>query len=293
MRKAALRVGIAAAALLMAVGYLPFGRPFWHAAAKTLGLVHFTDGLSESAVHIHVIDVGKADAILVESATADLLIDTGTEAGSSSLLRYLRFRGVEALDAVWVTHPDSDHIGGLRSVLERVPAEEVFFSPAADVPEKYEDLPALYFPTAGEYWDYSAFSLEVLGPVSVYPDANDNSLILRLRCGDVSMLLCGDAEKAAEQDLLESGADLSADILKAAHHGSDTSTSEAFLDAVSPRFAVISSGEDRNLLPRSTVLKCLADAGVETYRTDVDGTVVFTVEDGAIQILTENGGSQF
>lgn len=292
IRKWVIRAVLIAAVLLMAVGYLPFGKTFWRGAFGAFGLSHFTDGLSEDAVHIHVISVGKADAILIESPEADLLIDTGTEDAAETVLRYLRARSVDALDAVWISHPDSDHIGGLAAVLGSVPVDRVFFSPTAEVPERFRDLPDLYFPTAGEHFAYGSFSLDVLGPVAVYPDPNDNSLVLRLMCGKHSVLFCGDMEEKAEQDLLESGSVLSADVLKVAHHGSDTSTSEAFLRAVSPTWAVISSGEDGNLLPRNTVLKRLHDAGTAVYRTDLDGSVVFSIENDTIKILTENGGLQ-
>ena len=144
---------------------------------------------------------------------------------------------------------------------------------------------------AGEYFAYGGMRLEVLGPLEDYAEANDSSVVFRLQYGDFSMLFCGDIEEAAEQALLKSGAPLRADVLKVAHHGSNTSTSAALLEAVRPRYAAISSGEDRNLLPRNAVLKRLDAAGAEVFRTDTDGTVVFSAAQGEIAVTTENGRS--
>lgn len=281
----------AALVLLIAVfSFLPVGRDLWHSLLRIAGLTHFTDGISEAAVHIHVISVGKADAILVESPDADLLIDTGTEDMADAVRRYLGKRGVTELDSVWISHPDSDHIGGLSAILETVPVGTVYFSPTADLPDGLASLENLAVPSSGDVFDFGSFRLEVLGPGDIYPDPNNNSLVLRLSCGGRSVLFCGDMEADAEEDLLSSGVDLHADILKVGHHGSNTSSTEPFLEAVSPEYAVISSGEDRNLLPRNTILKRFADLGIQVFRTDTEGTVVFSLEDGDIRIRTEKGG---
>ena len=107
-------------------------------------------------------------------------------------------------------------------------------------------------------------TFEVLGPLQDYAESNNDSTVFRLQYDGFSMLFCGDMEAQAERDLLEDGAVLRADVLKVAHHGSDTSTSAALLEAVQPRYAVISSGEDRSMLPRNAVLQRLHTAGAES-----------------------------
>ena len=133
-------------------------------------------------------------------------------------------------------------------------------------------------------------TLEVLSPAQCFASENDASVVFLLRYGDFTMLFCGDMEEKAEQALLQSGKSLQADVLKAAHHGSDSSNSRELIDAVKPQYAVISAGRDRNLLPRSTVLKRFEEAGVVCYRTDLDGTVVIAADGELIEIITETTG---
>lgn len=271
--------------LLLLFCYTPPGKELWTYLSYTVGLTHFTANLSEEELHIHVIDVGKADAILIESPGAAILVDCGTEAEAETVLRYLSVRKITELDAVWITHGDSDHCGGLSELASEIKIAEIYQSPTGTQTAFAETAS---FPEAGETYNYEDFSLEVLAPLDQYEDENNNSIVFRLVYKDFSMLFCGDIEEAAEQDLLLSGADLQADVLKVAHHGSNTSTSQAFLLAVQPQYAVISVGEDRNNLPRNAVLKRLTDADVDFFRTDTDGTIVLSTDGYKIKILTEN-----
>lgn len=276
------------AAALLVFGYTPPGKAMWAWLMRTAGLAHFTAALPADALHVHVISVGKADAILLESPAAAVLVDCGTADSVQEVLNYLDARGIDRLDAVWISHPDSDHYGGLSEIERKLPVGEVVESASAESAAGSAVLPVRRT-TAGERFAYGDMLLEVLGPQERYAGANDNSVVFRLRYGDFSMLFCGDIEEAAEQALLESGAPLQADVLKVAHHGSDTSTSAALLEAVCPQYAVISSGADRSLLPRNAVLKRLDAAGTEVFRTDTDGTVVISVSQGEIAVTTENG----
>lgn len=271
--------------LILLFSYTPQGKALWTFLSYTAGLTHFTADLSEKELHIHVIDVGKADAILIESPGAAILVDCGTEAEAETVLRYLSARKITELDAVWITHGDNDHCGGLSKLASEIEIAEIYQSPAGTQTAFAETE---FFPEAGETYDYADFRFEVLAPLNQYEEENNNSIVFRLTYKDFSMLFCGDIEEAAEQDLLQSGADLQADILKVAHHGSNTSTSDAFLQAVQPQYAVISVGEDRNNLPRNAVLKRLTDAGVTFFRTDTDGTIVLSTDGYKIEILTEN-----
>lgn len=286
-----LRGALPALALAVLVfSYTPPGVQLWQTLSEAAGLAHFTQALSEDELHIHVIDVGKADAILLESPQAAVLVDCGTAAEAETVLRYLSARGVEKLDAVWISHPDSDHIGGLFEILESIPADCLVESGAAGALPQTE-LPAgcmIAQAEPGQTYSYRDMTLEVLAPLERYDGTNDNSVVFRLTYGDFSMLFCGDIEEKAERNLLESGAALQSDVLKVAHHGSATSTSSAFLEAVRPQYAVISTGEDRNHLPRNTVLKRLADMNVDFYRTDRDGSIVISTDGNQIRILTEN-----
>lgn len=294
-RKKHLRVAcIAAAAAVLVFGYTPPGKAMWAALMRAAGLAHFTASLPEDALHVHVIDVGKADAILLESPDANVLVDCGTAEAAEDVLRYLAARGIDRLDAVWISHPDDDHCGGLSAVLQTVPADAVVESPVGESISGMTALPQavpLRRAAVGERYAYGAMTFAVLGPLQDYAESNNDSTVFRLQYDGFSMLFCGDMEAQAERDLLEGGAALRADVLKVAHHGSDTSTSAALLEAVQPRYAVISSGEDRSMLPRNAVLQRLHTAGAEIFRTDTDGAVVFSAADGKISVITENGRS--
>ena len=294
-RKKRLRVAcIAAAAAVLVFGYTPPGKAMWAALMRAAGLAHFTASLPEDALHVHVIDVGKADAILLESPDANVLVDCGTAEAAEDVLRYLAARGIDRLDAVWISHPDDDHCGGLPAVLQTVPADAVVESPVGESISGMTALPQavpLRRAAVGERYAYGAMTFEVLGPLQDYAESNNDSTVFRLQYDGFSMLFCGDMEARAERDLLAGGAALRADVLKVAHHGSDTSTSAALLEAVQPRYAVVSSGEDRSMLPRNAVLQRLHTAGAEIFRTDTDGAVVFSAADGKISVITENGRS--
>ena len=294
-RKKRLRVAcIAAAVAVLVFGYTPPGKAMWAALMRAAGLAHFTASLPEDALHVHVIDVGKADAILLESPDANVLVDCGTAEAAENVLRYLAARRIDRLDAVWISHPDDDHCGGLPAVLQTVPADAVVESPVGESISGMTALPQavpLRRAAVGERYAYGAMTFEVLGPLQDYAESNNDSTVFRLQYDGFSMLFCGDMEAQAERDLLEGGAALRADVLKVAHHGSDTSTSAALLEAVQPRYAVISSGEDRSMLPRNAVLQRLHTAGAEIFRTDTDGAVVFSAADGKISVITENGRS--
>lgn len=294
-RKKRLRVAcIAAAVAVLVFGYTPPGKAMWTALMRAAGLAHLTASLPEDALHVHVIDVGKADAILLESPDANVLVDCGTAEAAEDVLRYLAARGIDRLDAVWISHPDDDHCGGLPAVLQTVPADAVVESPVGESISGMTALPQavpLRRAAVGERYAYGAMTFEVLGPLQDYAESNNDSTVFRLQYDGFSMLFCGDMEARAERDLLAGGAALRADVLKVAHHGSDTSTSAALLEAVQPRYAVISSGEDRSMLPRNAVLQRLHTAGAEIFRTDTDGAVVFSAADGKISVITENGRS--
>lgn len=260
----------------------PPGAAMWKSLLRTAQLLPFAQSLPEDELFIHVLNVGKADAILIEGPDAALLLDTATAGDSDTVLRYLEARGVTELDAVWLSHADNDHTGGLPLVSKHLPVGAV-----------YGQNPSAPYQTvcAGESYLYGDLALEVLQASEMFEGTNDNSLVLRLTYKDFSMLFCGDIETAAEEALLSSGQSLSADVLKVAHHGSGTSTTEDFLRAVNPAYAVISTGPDRNRLPRNAVLRRLTDSGTEIYRTDLDGTVVFSINGARLHITTENGGT--
>lgn len=287
------RAIIVSAALLFSL--MPYGQLFWKHALAGSGFCSPWGYSPSSLVRIHVLDVGKADAIVLESGGSTALLDAGTYADGEYVVDYLLRQGISCLDYAIMSHPDSDHIGGMAQVMQEIPTA-LFLQSAgwAEGGAAYDSLDIALGKgkvprrvlSAGDLFPLGDATVQVLGPLRTYEGTNNNSLVLRVCYGDFAALLCGDIEEEAELDLLKSGQDLSAQLLKVAHHGSSTSTTERFVQAVLPQVAVISVGPDNNGLPREGPLSRLEGAGVEIYRTDTDGDMIFAFDGTTIFIDT-------
>lgn len=254
-------------------------------------------------VRVHFIDVGQGDSMLIEGGGECVLIDAGENDQGDEVLGYLAAAGIEKVDLAVGTHPHSDHIGGLDTVLTGIPVGRLMLSdvPDALVPttRTYLDLldaaeeagTEMFYGYPGDQIAICGGVLTVLGPVEDYDDLNDESLVIRFDYGESSFLFTGDEESGAEGDLLDAGADVDADVLKVGHHGSNTSSSERFLEAVSPEIAVIECGEGNEYgHPHLEVLERLEALSVSVYRTDLDGSVVITADgDGGYTVVTAKG----
>lgn len=289
---------------LIAVCLIIFGIPYggasvWNKVFSFLGLNDFSACADSSPMSVHVLDVGKADSIFIECGGKYMLVDGGTADRGADVAAYLRRRGVKKLEYVVNTHPDEDHVGGLKYVINGFSVEHYF---APDIPKKLVPSSDAYIdtqaalknkniitvsPSCGDTFTINNLKIQVLGPVKQAETTNNNSIILKLTYGDVRFLLMGDAEKEEEDDLIASGENLSADVLKAGHHGSGTSSTQQLLSAVNPKYAAISVGYDRNKLPNKNVLKRLYNGGISVFRTDVSGTLIFMTYGHNISVKAE------
>ena len=269
----------------------------------------FLDGKSTSLADIpentdcsvHFIDVGQGDCSLILSDGAAILIDAGENDKGGIVLDYLKKLGITKLDLVIGTHPHSDHIGGLDTVIEGVSVEKVLLPRIPDeiVPttKTYTDLLTAVADNGlkvtaakpGDSYTFGAGELTILGPNRAYDDLNNMSVVCRFDYGTNSFLFTGDMETTAESDVLEQwGDELPADVLKVGHHGSTTSTGKAFYRAVSPEYCVILVGDGNDYgHPHAKTLKTLSSNEAEIYRTDFQGSIVFSVIEDGLRISTE------
>ena len=234
------------------------------------------------------LDVGQGDAAVIQCGGQSMLIDGGKPEKSSYIYAWLQQHGLSFLDVIVATHVDADHIGGLSGALNYASVGTAYCPVTTGTTETFQSFvkylaqrgKKITVPTAGETFALGGAQVQILGPLHRAEDSNDNSIVLKVSFGATSFLFTGDAERAEEQDLLNAGVNLQSTVLKVGHHGSDTSTSYPFLRAVAPQYAVISVGAGNSYgHPTEAVLSRLRDAGVTTFRTDMQGEIT-AVSDG-------------
>lgn len=242
-----------------------------------------------STFRILFIDVGQADAALVECDGEYMLIDGGNKADSSRIYSILKKEAVPKLRMMVATHAHEDHIGGLPGALNYTSADLVLCPVRSYGSEAFEDFTKyagdITVPQVGDTYPLGSAAVTILG-VNSGEDANNSSIVLRIDYGETSFLFTGDAEREAEQVILESGMKLSATVLKVGHHGSDTGTTYPFLREIMPQYAVISAGEGNSYgHPTENTLSRLRDADVQVFRTDMQGDIL-CVSDGKTVTMT-------
>ena len=230
-------------------------------------------------VELCFVNVGKGDAILLKSDDYCALIDTGKKKAQDNILRAMAEMNIDHLDAIFITHCDNDHTGGLKWLRKSdIEIGAIYASayhpetneadhPAKKAAEKL-NVPFAYL-KAGDVISAGGAMLRVLAPISEIPDKEDNnSLVMMLDSPEARVLLCGDMELIKEETLINSGANLACDIIKIPNHGDDDACGEALIAAANPSIAVIStSSEEKPGTPSPRVLKLLEDYGVETFVT--------------------------
>lgn len=234
---------------------------------------------SDDELKVYFFDVGQADSIFVMSSGECMLIDAGNNADGKLIVKQLENMNIDTIDYVVGTHPHEDHIGGLDDVINNFKIKNVLMPKKTTTTKTYEDVLKaiknanlkIKTPKVGDIFYVGMAKCEVMGIENDAENLNENSIIIELTYGDKKFLFTGDAEVANEK--LRSWDDI--DVLKVAHHGSRTSSSEEFLEQVKPEYAIISCGQDNDYgHPHKEVIGRLK--GVKIYRTDEEGTILVT-----------------
>lgn len=238
---------------------------------------------SAGNLEVHFIDIGQGDCTLLKCDGMTMLIDAGENDKGTKIQQYLISQGVERLDYLVLTHPDSDHIGGADVIVTKFDIGTVYMSYYTKNNKTYNDLiNAIDYkrlkwitPDVGHTFEFGSADVTIIAPNKKYSNPNDASIGLLIRNGSNSFLFTGDAEEEAETDILANNMDIGADVLHLGHHGSKTSSSEKFLDAVSPKYAVISCGEGNSYgHPHAQTMNNLRSRHISVYRTDEQGSII-------------------
>ncbi|WP_353097314.1 ComEC/Rec2 family competence protein [Tissierella praeacuta] len=245
-------------------------------------------------LEIHFIDVGQAESILIKKGNESMLIDAGNNSDGKLVVDYIKNQNISNLKYVIGTHPHADHIGGLDDVIDTFGIEKIIMPNAVTNTKTFEEVLdsiknkglSITKSKVGNSYELNGAEFTILAPnKEKYKDLNDYSVVIKLVNGNNSFLFTGDAEELSEKEILENNKRLlKADVLNVGHHGSVTSTSEAFLDAVDPKFAVISAGKDNSYgHPHKEILERLEDKGIKIYRTDLQGDIIVISDGETIQ----------
>ena len=262
-----------------------------------------TYDVPNGTAEVHFIDVGQGDATLIKIGGKNILIDTGDRAADDALFDYLNSKSVKEIEYFVVTHYDSDHFANATKVLDNYDVKKVLVPDQVKTTKTYEtfiakleeqvaskDIEVLNAnEMIGSKLDVEGLELAILAPLkSNYKDSNDYSVCLMARYGNKRVLLTGDAEKEAEEDIVEKykGTELECDVYKMGHHGSRTSSSQALLDKATPDYVVVSCGIDNEYgHPHTEAMDRVK--GKTVYRTDTQGTIVLSIANDTLTFKTE------
>jgi competence protein ComEC len=239
-------------------------------------------------LRIHFIDVGQGDSILIQfikkDITHNMLIDGGENNGLA--LSYLQKLGVNNLDLIVNTHPHSDHLGGLIPIIKSIPVSKIITNGEKYTTPTFEQFLDAALASKADYQEVKRgekisldnLIFEVLNPGKLTDDANNNSIVLHGSFGKTTFLFTGDAGIEPEEEILSAGYNVQSDLLKVAHHGSKSASSNEFLNKVSPKVVFIEVGKDNEYgLPSSVTLMKLSNLGTNIFRTDLNGTIVVDI----------------
>jgi len=256
-----------------------------------------TPSAATGLLQVAFLDVSQGDAAWLKTPDGlDILIDGGYQSEGPGLVSYLQEHGVIDIEVIVLSHPHADHVGGLITVLENMEVDEALTNCQSYDSATYQEFQKLLLDKAipttcfrdGNNFTWGGVSAAAVNPPEpLMPDANNNSVVLRISYGAIDFLFAGDIESEAEAEILGRGRTVEAEILKVAHHGSQYSSTAPFLTAVDPEMAVISVGPNSYGHPTAEAIQRLRDAGATIYRTDLRGTIVVTTDGTTYSVQPE------
>ncbi len=255
----------------------------------------------DSNFAVYYLDVGQSDCSIVTCDDMTMMIDTGTRVRYYEIKDALFALGINKIDYLIVTHPHDDHMSNASDIIRNYSVkniimpkisaennvESLIYSTLINTIAEYNVNPMTA--VSGDCFDFGSSSVKVLAPIKQNKNLNNMSLVLKIQYGETSFLFQGDVEENVENELLNSGIDVSADVIKIGHHGSNTSTGERFLTRVNPLFAVISCGADNNFKhPNKQTIDTLDSNNVKTFITAYHGNITVISDGKTIDVLYEN-----
>lgn len=273
---------VAVLSLFLTKNFIPIDKVFEESGLRN------TQQASADKMYVSFIDVGQGNCTLLRCGGKTILVDSGEVGAAQTVINYIKNLGIDELNCVLVTHPHTDHMGAMTKILYEFKIDDLIMP---EIPEEIIPTNKTYekFLTAvsdnagnviaakpGETYSYGEMKLEIFAPLRDYDNLNDMSAVSRISYGDTSVMFTGDATTTVEKDLLKKNINYSATVLNVGHHGSKTSSSEAWLRAVNPKYAVICCGVNNDYgHPHSLITKRLEEFGIEYFETDLLGTIVF------------------
>ncbi len=253
----------------------------------------------EGTMEVSYLDVGQGDSAYIRVNDFDILIDAGPKSDSDRLLEQLKAKNIDDFEMIIATHPHEDHIGGMADVFQQYDVESFYMPSVTHTTKTFENMvkavsnEGIKIQTIKEGMKFdlgTGAKIDVYSPIyESYEEFNDYSPIMKLTFGETELIFTGDAEAHAEADVVAKYPDnLKADVLKFGHHGSSTSSTEEFLQSVSPEYGIISCGADNKYgHPHRETLDKISKYNIKSYRTDTQGQITLTSDGKNISIKTE------
>lgn len=251
----------------------------------------------ENPMKVHFLDVNQGLAILVQLGDEVLVYDGGERDTSSFVVAYLKEQGITEIDYLISSHYDSDHVSGLIGCLYAFDVKHVIGSNYVHDSKLYTSFMTAVekeglevdYPEVGTQYLFGDATITILSPKEIVNDSNSNSLAIKLSYGESDFIFTGDADYKSEREMVASGLDLDCEVLSVAHHGSASGTSEKFMEATTPDYAVISCGKDNGYgHPHKETLQILEKYEVEILRNDESGTIIVETDGEKFKWYLEN-----